>query len=99
MTHKGPDTAIKDLPTRGAGPYFCFMSSSDEAQPTPEPAMTPFAEHRVESAKPKAAASPAVGAKKSSVATLAKVPEIGGPPGPEPTRYGDWQFNGKVTDF
>jgi hypothetical protein len=25
--------------------------------------------------------------------------EIGGPPGPEPTRYGDWQFNGRVTDF
>src|SRR5215207_7302913 len=23
-----------------------------------------------------------------------KVEEIGGPPGPEPTRYGDWQFNG-----
>jgi hypothetical protein len=30
---------------------------------------------------------------------LKKVEEIGGPPGPEPTRYGDWQFNGKVTDF
>ena len=30
---------------------------------------------------------------------IKKVPEIGGPPGPEPTRYGDWQFNGKVTDF
>jgi hypothetical protein len=28
-----------------------------------------------------------------------KVEEIGGPPGPEPTRYGDWQFNGKVSDF
>ena len=28
-----------------------------------------------------------------------KVEEIGGPPGPEPTRYGDWQFKGKVTDF
>ena len=28
-----------------------------------------------------------------------KVEEIGGPPGPEPTRYGDWQFNGKVTAF
>ena len=25
--------------------------------------------------------------------------EIGGPPGPEPTRYGDWQFQGRVTDF
>ena len=30
---------------------------------------------------------------------LSKIIEIGGPPGPEPTRYGDWQFNGKVTDF
>jgi hypothetical protein len=28
-----------------------------------------------------------------------KVEEIGSPPRPEPTRYGDWQFNGKVTDF
>ncbi len=27
------------------------------------------------------------------------VEEIGGPPGPEPTRYGDWQFKGRVTDF
>jgi hypothetical protein len=25
--------------------------------------------------------------------------EIGGPKGPEPTRYGDWQFNGRCTDF
>jgi len=31
--------------------------------------------------------------------SVKKVEEIGGPPGPEPTRYGDWQFNGKVTDF
>lgn len=25
--------------------------------------------------------------------------EVGGPPGPEPTRYGDWAFKGRVTDF
>ncbi len=25
--------------------------------------------------------------------------EIGGAPGPEPTRYGDWQHKGRVTDF
>lgn len=25
--------------------------------------------------------------------------EFGGPPGPEPTRYGDWQYKGRVTDF
>jgi hypothetical protein len=25
--------------------------------------------------------------------------EIGGPKGPEPTRYGDWEYNGRCTDF
>jgi hypothetical protein len=25
--------------------------------------------------------------------------EIGGPKGPEPTRYGDWEKNGIVSDF
>jgi len=27
------------------------------------------------------------------------VREIGGPPGPEPTRYGDWEKNGRCIDF
>ena len=35
----------------------------------------------------------------AAMALIKKVEEIGGPPGPEPTRYGDWQFNGRVTDF
>jgi hypothetical protein len=25
--------------------------------------------------------------------------EIGGPKGPEPTRYGDWERNGRCSDF
>lgn len=25
--------------------------------------------------------------------------EIGGPQGPEPTRYGDWEFKGRCSDF
>ncbi|XP_037954434.1 succinate dehydrogenase assembly factor 4, mitochondrial-like [Teleopsis dalmanni] len=25
--------------------------------------------------------------------------EVGGPSGPEPTRYGDWERKGRVTDF
>ncbi len=25
--------------------------------------------------------------------------EIGGPSGPEPTRYGDWEKNGRCSDF
>ena len=28
-----------------------------------------------------------------------KIKEIGGPKGPEPTRYGDWEVKGRVSDF
>jgi hypothetical protein len=28
-----------------------------------------------------------------------KVTEIGGPKGPEPTRYGDWERKGRCIDF
>ncbi len=28
-----------------------------------------------------------------------ETPEIGGPKGPEPTRYGDWERKGRCTDF
>ncbi len=34
----------------------------------------------------------------TSVATD-KAPEYGGQKGPEPTRYGDWEKNGRCTDF
>src|SRR5260221_14162151 len=32
-------------------------------------------------------------------ATTVRPVEIGGPSGPEPTRYGDWERNGRVSDF
>lgn len=28
-----------------------------------------------------------------------KIEEIGGPKGPEPTRYSDWEVKGRVSDF
>lgn len=28
-----------------------------------------------------------------------KPEEFGGPPGPEPTRYGDWERGGRCVDF
>ncbi|MCP1726660.1 hypothetical protein J2T60_000625 [Natronospira proteinivora] len=28
-----------------------------------------------------------------------RIPEIGGPKGPEPTRYGDWEVKGRCSDF
>lgn len=30
---------------------------------------------------------------------LKNIPETGGPKGPEPTRYGDWEKDGRVSDF
>ncbi len=72
-----------------------------------------FVSHKAEPAR-KAAGVPAkpsgqVSAEKlkSSAARLeaekkpadGKVEEIGGPSGPEPTRYGDWERNGICSDF
>jgi hypothetical protein len=30
---------------------------------------------------------------------LVQIVEIGGPSGPEPTRFGDWEKNGRCVDF
>ncbi len=46
---------------------------------------------------------PATEAAPESVPVPAKkpgqAPEFGGPEGPEPTRYGDWERNGRCVDF
>jgi hypothetical protein len=40
-------------------------------------------------------------ARRAAIAKIAeeRPPEIGGPKGPEPTRYGDWERKGLVSDF
>jgi hypothetical protein len=43
---------------------------------------------------PQTAASAPAPAKKP-----VKPPEFGGPEGPEPTRFGDWERNGRCVDF
>ncbi len=53
---------------------------------------------------PEEAAGPEPPAPKPPAKLPAKLPpklprEIGGTEGPEPTRYGDWQHKGRVTDF
>jgi hypothetical protein len=45
---------------------------------------------------------PAAGEKKPPAPAKAgpeRPKEIGGPKGPEPTRYGDWESNGLCSDF
>jgi hypothetical protein len=66
-----------------------MTETAKPASPRPLPAEPPQAEP----------ANPAPARAAMASDPIKKVPEIGGPPGPEPTRYGDWQFNGKVTDF
>jgi len=49
---------------------------------------------------PDAGSSPDAGNSAENPATKPARPvEIGGPTGPEPTRYGDWERNGRVSDF
>ena len=43
--------------------------------------------------------SPAAAPVAPSDAGSAKPKEIGGPKGPEPTRFGDWEKNGRCIDF
>lgn len=43
--------------------------------------------------------TPKLGVPEAMPPKPAMPPEFGGPSGPEPTRYGDWERNGKVSDF
>ena len=38
-------------------------------------------------------------ARRTKDAKVELPPELGGPKGPEPTRYGDWERKGIVSDF
>ena len=51
--------------------------------------------------KDRAPATPQPSAGKRDADTLPAPParEIGGPKGPEPTRYGDWEIGGRCSDF
>ena len=49
-------------------------------------------------AKPEPAAPPAAPATPRP-APPARPEEFGGPKGPEPTRYGDWERDGRCVDF
>jgi hypothetical protein len=43
--------------------------------------------------------TPENGAVKPGAVSVARPKEIGGPKGPEPTRYGDWERKGRCVDF
>ena len=61
-------------------------------QATPEEVVARIAE-AAERAKAEAEA------RRAKEAKVKLPPELGGPKGPEPTRYGDWEIKGIVSDF
>ncbi len=52
-----------------------------------------------DSSAPASANSNDTGRKSDSVDTDELAEEFGGQKGPDPTRYGDWEKNGRCTDF
>ena len=68
------------------------MATHDDqpAKPGPKKPLTPAAERALAEAAERRA-------KRQAEQATAK--EIGGPSGPEPTRYGDWEKNGRCIDF
>jgi hypothetical protein len=48
---------------------------------------------------PKSEREPAAAPPQPAAPRTDKPAEHGGPKGPEPTRYGDWERNGRCSDF
>ena len=59
--------------------------------PAPRKALSPAAERALAEAAQRRAAI--------DRKTAERAKEIGGPSGPEPTRYGDWEKKGSTSDF
>ncbi|HTI66978.1 MAG TPA: DUF1674 domain-containing protein [Caulobacteraceae bacterium] len=68
------------------------MSDKDDAEAlgaAPDKPLTPAARRALEEAA----------ARRAAAGQAAAAPEEGGPTGPEPTRYGDWERKGIAVDF
>jgi len=59
------------------------------SQPAPARELPPAAQRALAEAAARRAAEPRVERPK----------ELGGPKGPEPVRYGDWEIKGRASDF
>ncbi|XP_057950398.1 uncharacterized protein LOC131145392 [Malania oleifera] len=84
-----------------------LLSSSTQPHPPQRQADYPSKEEEEEEEQRKEVSSPPSGVKdddsddeyEGGVHVNERTGEIGGPQGPEPTRYGDWERNGRCSDF
>ena len=80
------------------------MSKTEPAAPAlksvmPKPGQPSGSDIAANSAETKAATPPAAGTATGKSPEASRAKEIGGPKGPEPTRYGDWERDGRCVDF
>ena len=68
-----------------------MCQNQDPPAPEARKALMPQAERALKEAEERR--------RKRDAAAVAEVKEIGGPHGPEPTRYGDWEKAGIASDF
>ena len=73
------------------------MTERDDhsATPGPKKPLTPAAERALAEAAERRAKNQA----KNQAKETSSPKEVGGPSGPEPTRYGDWEKKGLTSDF
>lgn len=74
------------------------MSTSDARIP-PEMASDAAPAKPLSPAAERALAEAAARREAAAAEATAAPPELGGPAGPEPTRYGDWEKGGIASDF
>ena len=87
----GAPPAIFHMACRAQRAYIPGMIKPPEARKADDkPVPDSIREDRATGAKDAA---------KKNVETRKTVEEIGGADAPEPTRYGDWEFGGRCTDF
>lgn len=75
-----------------------MASSEDNPQPA-ETSGTPEPQRELSAAAKRALAEAEERRAARAASANAAKPEIGGPAGPEPTRYGDWEKGGIASDF
>ncbi|WP_417469639.1 DUF1674 domain-containing protein [Maricaulis sp.] len=66
---------------------------------TPEKPATPQTPDKVLTPAARRALAEAAARRAAIDAKIGLAAETGGPKGPEPTRYGDWERNGRTSDF
>jgi hypothetical protein len=72
--------------------YALAMSRQERPAPTPEQVAARIAEAARR-------ANAEADERRAREIAVQLPPELGGPKGPEPTRYGDWERKGIVSDF